>query len=337
MDKITNEEEVYLSFRYLGVIDEIIVAYYADGNIYLPVTELFDLFAINYDLNPSSFSVSGNFIKEDAKYVLDFSKRFAKVKDEVWLISANDYLIKEVDFFLNTAVFAEVFGLDFIFDLSRLTIQLETRDELPIITRYTRRHKEELRQKYGGESSLTAYEILSARDPRLLDGALFDYTFFSSVSESNRSTNLNVSLGGELVYGDVQGTVISRSNQDTITTRGSNFKWRFVDESQPWFSTITLGQQSTSGLANQTFQGAQITNQPLVPKRSYDTYAIDGTTEPEAEVELYQDNRLVEVINADDVGYYRFMVPLNYGISDYKIRIYARQGRVIELERRVQI
>jgi len=42
------EEEVYLSFRYLGVIDEILVAVAKDGEFYYPLTELFELFAINY-------------------------------------------------------------------------------------------------------------------------------------------------------------------------------------------------------------------------------------------------------------------------------------------------
>jgi len=84
------EEEVYLSFRYQGVIDEIVVAYYAQDQFFLPLTELFDLFAINYELSPASLSISGFFIKENTKYIMDFNRRFAMVNDEVFSISANE-------------------------------------------------------------------------------------------------------------------------------------------------------------------------------------------------------------------------------------------------------
>ncbi|NQV15370.1 fimbria/pilus outer membrane usher protein, partial [bacterium] len=331
------EEEVYLSFRYQGVIDEIIIAYYSDGNFYLPLTELFDLFAINYELSISTLSISGKYLNQNTDYIIDFTRRYARVKEKVYSISANDFKVKEVDFFVTPDMLGEIFGLNLTVDLSRLTIRLETDQELPIITRHTRRYKEQLRQKYGGQSNLDDYELLAGREYRTLAGAMMDYSLYASASESNKFANLNLSLAGEILFGDVQGKLNSSISQDTSTFEGSDLRWRFSDESQPWFSTLSMGQVNASGLTSQTIQGASITNQPLTPKRSYDTYSIDGVTDPEAEVELYQNNNLVEVIHADEVGYYRFLVPLNYGTSDFKIRIYAKQGRVIELDHRVQI
>ena len=67
------EDEVYLSFRYQGVIDEIMVAIAKDGDFFFPLTELFELLAINYTLSPKSFSVSGYYLHEDNTYLLDFA------------------------------------------------------------------------------------------------------------------------------------------------------------------------------------------------------------------------------------------------------------------------
>lgn len=331
------EEEVYLSFRYQGVIDAIVVAYYDNEDFYLPLTDLFDLFALNYELNTANLSVSGYYLKEDTKYILNFKKQFAQISDESYPLPANEYKVKEVDFYITPSVFKNIFGLNLSIDLSRLTLSLDTRDELPIIARHTRRYKEQLRQQYSSGSSIEPYELLSGRELRILDGGFLDYSLFSSVSEVNNSTSSTISMGAEVLYGDVQGTLSSNINQDTATFAGSDFRWRYINESQPWFSSVSVGQQSSTGLSNQIFQGLNVSNQPLVPQRSYDSYLIDGTTENEAEVELYQDNRLVEVVSADDTGYYRFLVPLNYGTSDFKIRIYGKQGRVIDLDRRVQI
>ncbi|MCF7807999.1 MAG: hypothetical protein K9N38_05710 [Candidatus Marinimicrobia bacterium] len=328
---------MYLSLRYNGIIDEIIVAYYDGETFFLPLTELFDIFAINYELDPSSFSIEGNYLKEDNRYHIDFSRFYAELGDQVWTLNAHDFRVKEIDYYISPKLFREIFGLGVDVDISRLTIRLEAPQDLPIIARYTRRHKEELRQRYNPVVSDENYDLLLGRQPSRADGAFIDYSAYTAISENNRYVNMNIGLGGELAFGDVQGSILSTVNRTTGRLSASNFRWRYVDESRPWFSSATVGQQSTIGLLNQTYLGVQATNEPLVPKRTYDSYVLDGLTEPEAEIELYQDNRLVDVIKSDDVGYYRFMIPLSYGQSDFKIRIFARQGRVIELDRRIQI
>jgi len=331
------EEEVYLSFRYQGVIDEIVIAYYVGDRFYLPVTELFDIMGVNYELSASALSVSGYFIKKDAKYVMDFSRHFAMLKDAVYSISANDFLVKELDFYVTPAVLNEVFGLKMTVDLSRLTLSLKTDQKLPIVVRYTRRAREALRNKYGSQASHPDYDLLYGRQYSVLDGAFLDYNIQNSINKYTDFTKLNLGIGGELLFGDIQGNLSAAKNGDQSRLTGSDLRWRYANEDSPWFSTVTVGQQRGGGLGSQTLQGVRVTNQPLTPRQSYDSYSIDGTTEPEAEIELYQNDHLVEVIHADDVGYYRFLVPLNYGTSDYKVRIYAKQGRVIELDRRIQI
>lgn len=331
------EEEVYLSLRYQGVIDEIVVAYYSAGKFYLPLTALLDLFAINYELSASSLSVSGYFLKEDQRYFLDFSRQIASFKTEEFKIDVNDYLVKEVDFFITPKIFDEVFGLTFTTDLSRLTLKLTTSAELPIITRHNRRAKKNLKDAHTQNLSNQNYELHADRDPQILNGAFGDYSFSSTTSRSTFDNNLNLRLGGELLFGDVQGNLNSIFSKDTIVFNGSALRWHYANMSEKWFTNASLGQFGSSGPTNSTFKGFLVNNEPLTPQVSYDTYVIDEVTEPDAEVELYQDNRLVDVTRANESGYYRFLVPLNYGTSDFKVRIYAKQGRIIELDRRIQI
>lgn len=331
------EEEVYLSLRYQGILDEILVAYYDGTTFYLPLIELFDIFAVNYEANPSEFSVKGFFLDEDNRYSLDFLDYSASVGENNFQLDANDFLLKEIDYFVSPKLLNEVFDLGVEVDISRLTVRLAAPQELPIAKRYSQRKREQLRQRYTQYIDESEYKLISARQPKLADGAFFDYSFYSAVSEQNTSANVNIGVGGELLAGDVQGSLISKSNQEGGEVSTKNLRWRYVDTSQPWYTSVTLGEQSSSGLINQSYRGIRITNEPLIPKRSYDTYVIDGVTDPDAEVELYENDRLVDVIKADDAGYYRFMIPLNYGQSDFKIKIYAKQGQVIELDRRVDV
>lgn len=331
------EEEVYLSLRYQGVIDEIVVAYYTGKDFYLPLTGLFDIFAINYEFDPASLAISGFFIHPDNEYILDFTAQTAVIGGDTLELNINNFMIKELDFFLSPKIFSDVFGIGLDIDLGRLSIGLKTSQVLPIIQRQTERYRQEQRRLSGSGNNTEYYQLINGRDARVLDGALFDYSMFSTFTEDRKNANLSLNLGGELLYGDIQGTLLGSVNQDIRSVIPTNFRWRYYNEVLPWFSTVTFGQQSTVGLTNLTFQGVALTNQSLVPRRSYDTYLIDGTTDPEAEVELYQDGRLLEVVQADEFGYYRFLIPLNYGTSEFNLRIYGKQGRVIELERRVQV
>lgn len=331
------EEEVYLSFRYGGVIDEIVVAYYSAGNFYLPLTALLDLFAVNYELSSSSLSVSGYYMKEDDRYLLDFTGRIASFKSETFKMDVNDFLIKEVDFFVHPKILESLFGLKLKTDLSRLTLTLETSDELPVIARHKRRLKKNLKDSYAGSSSISYYELHADRQLKVLEGAFGDYSLSSNISQDHFNNNFNLRLGGELLYGDVQASMNTLATGDTILINGSDMRWHYANMSEKWFTNASLGQFGSSGPTNSTYQGFLINNEPLTPQVGYDTYVIEDLTEAEAEVELYQDNRLVEITRADESGYFRFFVPLNYGTSDFKIRIYAKQGRIIELDKRIQV
>ena len=181
------------------------------------------------------------------------------------------------------------------------------------------------------------YPLMHKREQRLLDGGLLDYTLFSTASKNAANLNLNTSIGGELLFGDVQGTVITTANEFGASAQMSGVRWRYVQDKSPYFTRTSIGALTSKGLNQRSIHGISVSNEPIVTQTSFDQYIIDGNTDPEAEIELYQNDRLVEVAIADDVGYYRFFVPLNYGISRFKIRIYAKQGHIIELDRQVDI
>ncbi len=330
------EEEVYLSFRYQGVIDEIIVAIAIDNEFYLPLTDLFELFAINYELSPSNFSVNGYYLSESNPYILDFANQNATISDSSYILDASDYLIKDVDFYVKPQIFEQVFGLQLIVDLSRLVLRLKTKDILPVISRHESRRAHQRRKQYAQVTD-DWYPLVSGRQPQMLNGALLDYTLYSSITENNSFLNLNTNIGGELFYGDVQGNLFTTANPFGTYLDFSGFRWRYVNDKSPWFTRASVGAINSKGLSTRLFNGISVSNEPILAHTSYDQYIIDGHTDPEAEVELFQDNRLVEVVTADDIGYYRFIVPLNYGISRFKIRIYAKQGHVIEYDSQIDV
>lgn len=331
-----SEEEVYLSFRYQGVIDEIIVAIAKDGEFYLPLTELFELFGVNYELSPKSFSVSGYYLHDKNPYLIDFAMFKAWVGGKEFKISASEFLTKDVDYFVKPEVFLRLFNLELSVDLSRLILKLKTRDVLPIIARHEKRKAHERRMQYT-QVSQEWYPLVADRSPRVINGMFADYTLSSTVARGSNNMNLQTGFGGELLFGDIEGRLNIISNQYSTSMKASGIRWRYVEDKSPWFTRAHIGALTSTGLKPGSFVGANISNEPTVTRTTFDQYIIDGQTDPDAEVELYQNNRLVEVGKADEIGYYRFYVPLSYGISRFKIRIYAKQGHILELDREINV
>jgi outer membrane usher protein FimD/PapC len=117
----------------------------------------------------------------------------------------------------------------------------------------------------------------------------------------------------------------------------NNLRWRYVQLNDPYFSNVVVGETNTSGITSRSITGVKISNKPVQPRFIYGRYAIDGTVQPQSEVELYFNNQLINYQKADASGHYRFVVPLTYGSTSYSVRIYTPSGQTIRRKGRIQI
>jgi hypothetical protein len=93
----------------------------------------------------------------------------------------------------------------------------------------------------------------------------------------------------------------------------------------------------TTSLLGQSIVGGAISNDPIEPRKVYNTYSIDGSTIPDSEVELYINSQLTDYSRADELGYYRFNFSLTYGTVRISLRIYTPAGEILTEERQMQI
>jgi len=328
-------QEVYLSFRFKGDINEIIVAQMQYGEFYLPLIELFQLLGIEHYADPGALTVRGRYLQGGPRYTIDLSAHRITIGRESTLLPASHFIVKETDYYLVPSVFDDAFGLRFEVDLSRLVLDLKTVDEMPVVTRQRMRSRQVPRLEAKREPEV--HPLRYDRNRRFLDGFMLDYSGFATVADDNLQTNLNLTLGGEVLYGDLYTGIRGIHDSDGSDILLSEVRWRYVRPMLPWFTTFTLGAVQTGGLLSQTFDGVMVSNEPIEPRISFDEYVIADFTEADSEVEIFQNNQLVAATRADESGYYRVVVPLNYGLSDLKIRIYGPSGRITELDRRLQI
>lgn len=328
--------EVYLSFQYRGVVSVYVTTYYKEGQFYLPVSELFNILQINHNIDQTNLSVSGNYLGE-IEYLLDFKNQVVRAGDTKILLQAEDFMIREIDYFVKPYILEELLGLTFTTDFNNLILDLETEDKMPVYAQYER---EQERKKINPDQPLydrSYYPLQYDRNYSAFDGTFIDYNFSGIYSGNSQLFTFSNAIGAEFLAGDVQGNLFGAFSGEQSSFTTSGLRWRYVQRDNNFFSSVIAGQTNSEGIASRSITGFKISNKPVEPRLLFDRYAIYGEIPPQSEVELYLNNRLVDYTEADQSGNYRFVVPLTYGSTNYSVRIFTPSGQQIERSSRIQI
>lgn len=330
-------EEIFLGFRYQGGVNTTIIGYTKDDRIYLPVQELFRILYVNVNLDVQTNAVSGFYIQPNRRYVLDFQRYQARVGNRTYPMPADEFIVGELDTYLSTEAFSELFDLDFSADFSNLILKLVANEKLPIVIRYERERARNRRPR--NVTPVAQYELTHPRRRQFLSGYFLDYNFVQQVERfQNRGTSATFTFGNETLYGDVQGTYrINNTPQSGSSTTLSGARYRYVFSENPVVTQFTAGQLNSPTLNIGNYTGVRISNQPLYQTRIFDEYIVDDITFPESEVEVYVNNRLIDVIRVDESGRYRIAIPITYGVNDVRLSIFGPNGEILESERRIDI
>ncbi|HRZ97131.1 MAG TPA: hypothetical protein P5084_06210 [Paludibacter sp.] len=332
------QEEVLLSFRYPAVGNVYVGSLYdyKSNAVFLPVMELFNLLEINYQPDVKSFTVKGNFITPDNPYSINFSSMQVQLGKVTHSLKPEEFRLGETDYYMSPKIFEEVFGLKFNVELAPLLLTLETTRKLPV---QERKAREDARNRSdGNELNKENFPLGYDRKRAVLGGTMLDYAITGSYSETATSLGYTFTGGMELLGGDIQGTINGLNSTDGFNTLNANgLRWRYAIRDNNYLSGIMLGQTSTTGLLPMSIKGVAITNDPVEPRQMYETYMIDGTTEANSEVEIYVNERLAGFKRANELGYYRFDVPVTYGTTRLKLQIYTPSGRLIVTDKQMQV
>lgn len=331
-------EEILLTFRHPAIGHVYVNCIYdqALDKYYLPINEIFSLLEINYKTDVKNLTVKGNVIAPGIIYSVNLLAGHIRVGEQTFTLKAEDFFIGEMDFYFTPEIFETAFGLNFTVNLLSLSLTLETAKTLPIEERLIR---EKNRSKMEGfQSQTTNFPLGYERKFNVLRGGMVDYSLSSNFTGVDNGFGYTVAGGMELLGGDFQANIIGNYNLSGTKSHEINgLRWRYAVPNNDYFSGIMAGQIATTGLHTIPIRGIAITNDPIEPRRMFETYALDGTTIPESEVEIYLNDRLTDFKRADELGYFRFDVPVTYGTTRVNLRIYTPTGEIIFLDRHLQV
>jgi len=332
------QEEVLLTFHHPAIGSVYVNSLYntKTDEIFLPVIELFSLLEINYIPEVRNFSIKGNFIKVDNPYIINLSTLQVQLGKNTYPLKSEDFHIGDLEYYLSPRVFEEIFGLNFTVNIDQLVINLETTHTLPVQERKDRELTRKRMESLGNEK--VDFPMGYDRKRSTLTGTMIDYSIIGNYSKEAQNFGYTFTGGMEALGGDIQGTVNGSNSSDGYHSLDvDGLRWRYAIRDNDLISGIMAGQTSTTGLLPLNIKGLSLTNDPIEPRQLYETYVVDGTTEPESEVELYVNERLSDFKRADELGYYRFNVPITYGTTRISLHIYTPSGQLLITDKEMQV
>lgn len=312
-----------LGRRYLTV-------YIIDDEAFLPLFDLFNLLKINISYTSSQRIANGFYIDEDKEYFIDFLTQTIQVGGRTGSFSDDDIRVGNNGFYLKPHLFADMFDLHFEVEPSRLRLVLETEVILPL---QTMQQRDQARSQIQGMSSgREFYQLEFPRNRKLFGSGFLDYQLSGSAFESlrNNTQQFSAAYGFELLGGDMSGRLnMNRTSTGQLQTSTDLSTWRFVISDNSYMTTVRAGNVSTQGLSGGRVRGVTFTNEPLYTPAIFDVYPIFGTTEPQTQVELLLNNRLVDFTIVDESGEYELFVPIRYGNTTLEVVEYLPDGRIL--------
>ncbi|MCB9220090.1 MAG: hypothetical protein H6610_11610 [Ignavibacteriales bacterium] len=324
--KSNNHEEIFMRLKFSNIINEMVVAAYKNDKVFLPIIEMLSLLQLNHKLDNEDKIISGEvFGVTDLKYLLSIKDKKLILGDETIQLSDKDIIETDLDYLLTADILEKIIGMKVATDMRDLTVKLTSDLTLPMQQRLANEKKLGLYKN--NLASNNDYPLMFNRKRNLISGGFLDYSATSNyVINQSPFYSFQIGAGAELFGGDIQIFNQQSLFENKATYNQTYYKWRYAFLNNDYLSSVTLGNINSVGLQSFDFKGIQITNEPLEARRNYGKHKIEETTEPNREIEIYQNGQLIDIAHSGADGNYNFTIPFDYGTTSLELREYGPNG-----------
>ncbi|MBC7936969.1 MAG: hypothetical protein H7Y86_16600 [Rhizobacter sp.] len=317
-------DEIIVTLRGQSIGTAEIPALIIGQQIYLPVTDLFNFLTIKNSLSASAYSISGHLMNPQDIYSINRIDNQIYYKDTLIKLNPNDIIFSSNEFYLNASYLGSVFGLECKFNFRSLTVDFNSKVELPFMRE---KRLEQMRRnitKIKGE--IKADTVIKRKFELAHLGAL-DWSVTASSFRGDNNMLARIGIGGVVAGGEATAQLYL-SNTIPVSLNNQYFLWRYVNNEKKYFKQISLGRVNSPNTFSSipSLLGVQINNTTTRQRRSFGSYLVSDITEPGWVVELYVNDVLVDYAKADASGLFSFEVPLVYGNSNVKYKFYGPWG-----------
>lgn len=335
-EQVSPSEDGLVLIEVPGVASQDFMARFTGDTLYVPFIAFCDFLRIKSSITPDALVMSGQVGMEKA---FEISRVTSTADVEGKIIPFNPALIRVVggDIYIEQALLARILGVTSFFDPMRLKLRVTPDERIPLVKL---KHNKGRYAALSFEERLPGIPMQAAEMGRkAISGPMLNWSLSNSFNPgSNGATTMSIRLGQQALFGTLEMNGIMSHTQAgsaaTFDARLESWSWRFQEPTSPFFKQLIFG---TLNIADRRRYGVEITNAPLAPRIGFSMYNLTGLTRPDWTVEMYDGNRLVDVVHADSAGRYTFRVPVSYGTVDRVLRQIGPNGEEIFENRRLEI
>lgn len=333
-----SDDELLILVMTLGdyVLSDGIFGYPKQGSLILPLTDLMDALDFPIEVDPENGRAEGWFIDENRLFSLDLAASQVVIAGEV--IPLNPAFIEQLpdDIYVDVRTLARWFPINFEFNLSSLSLELNSREPLPLEQKLARDIQRErvLSQQRNRNRTFPQIQV----PYEWVTWPVSDTTVEFQVSSSEEETTFTRS------YSTLATADLMKLNADLFVTG--------TEKDQLSVARLKLGRQdATGGLLgkldatqfalgdvfspqikhisrSQGGRGFEVSNAPLGNQNEFDRITLQGDLQLGWEVELYRNEVLLDFRQSQADGRYIFEdVPLLFGVNVIKLVFYGPQGQ----------
>jgi len=318
-----DEIAVFLMIQGVGGFE--MDAVYKQDEVYIPVADLFGFLKINHLSSRNYDSVSGFFLREQDRYLINAIDKTVVVGSNRISLDESALLRTPTGLYLRNDIFGKAFGLNLNFSFRSLSLELKTSLELPVIKEL---RLEQMRKNVSRLKGEVSVDTTLKRNYHVLAGGMADWSVISSQNSGGTSdTRASLALGAEL-FGGETNILLNYSSRIGFDERQQQYRWRWANNDAKLVRQVVAGKLQPRSIASiyAPVIGVSATNTPSTFRKSFGSYILSDYTEAGWTVELYINNVIVDFTTADASGFFSFDVPLVYGTSQIVLKFYGPWG-----------
>jgi hypothetical protein len=299
------------------------------GKFLLPVRLLLDPLGIPYDVVSDSSLLRVTRPGGVGRATLRWGETRRMEVQGIAPVDSDDVYVDGPSVFVSATRLGELIEASIDVDVGTLSISVKREGGFPS------QIKLDARQRRRQEALLTAAEETSEPAgavpfrPRTGAGVL-EWAMGGPLRRTAAPSALTLRAGMGLYGGMLQlhSLVLMGSPDKSVDLLEQEASYRRVIPGNRWLQQFSLGNVLTEGADARPIQGVTLTNAPFVRGLQFGDVAFSRPLPPGWEYEVYEGSRLVGF--ADDSRTGPMNIPLRYGTTPLRVRLYGPAGEVVE-------
>jgi hypothetical protein len=310
------------------VLSDAIIAYQCGPDILLPLGELSRLLTIAIKTQPEQGIASGFILREERSFSLNLAPSTVTLEGKTEAIDPALIMVEPYDIYVARRLISDWLPLDLKINMSRLSLQVQPREPLPLQLRLER----ERLGAMAGSRGYTDHGYPYHDTPyRLLDTPFIDQSLGVDYRSSNGNGQVDVNYTTYLTA-DLLGMESELFANSSSQESSSEFRFT-LGRHDPnagllgplHASSFVFGNVPVPGVDNIAFtstdgDGVTLSNRPLTQSTSFDRHSLQGDLPPGWDITLYHNNVLVGFQQSRPDGKFNFDdQPLIYGPNEFRM------------------